>query len=145
MALTIPDHIAALRAYLLSAANADAGTEGRIYGAEVPQSEHANMPRRAILLRDAGGYVLPGSQVDIEIGDPRVDILCYGATPFEAKAVWRAVHPHMRRLNREVWSQTLLHWARQGGGPNGGIDADTKWPFILSSYQVLASEVVVTS
>lgn len=138
----IPDHIEALVTYLKLDADVTSVATARIFGGELPEGETPFMPRSAVVLLHAGGLGAIGSGVQ-RYGDVRVDVRTYGATPKLASDVWRAVHPALKNLLREVHAETLLHWAKPSGGPISLRDPDTHWPYVLSSWQVLRSEVVV--
>lgn len=139
----IPDVIAALVAFLKDDPGINIVTAGRISGGELPPSVTNLMPTKTIVVKDAGGLESIG-QAYQEYGDKRYDIICYGTTPKTAKDVYRNVYPAMKNLRREVHLQTLLHWAKQAGGPMPLRDPDTDWPSTFSSWQVLAAEVTVS-
>lgn len=134
-----PDFIEALRSYLLADADVVAATSSRVYGAELPQAEVINQPRGAIVLRAQGGGNLFGRSY-IEINDPRVDILCYGSTPYQAGVVHNAMHPVLKQMRRNVQGSCLLHWAHPTTSPLSLRDPDAEWPMVLSVWQVLYSE-----
>jgi hypothetical protein len=138
----IPDHIEALVAFLKLDADVASVAASRVFGAELPESETSFMPRSAVVLLPAGGLTAIGDGVQ-RYGDVRVDVRAYGTTPKLANDVWRAVHPALKDLLREVHAETLLHWAKPSGGPISLRDPDTHWPFVLSSWQVFRSEVAV--
>lgn len=110
----------------------------RIFGLELPKSEASSMPRKALVIKMSGG---PGREDYIEIGTVRYDFLHYGKTPFEARKLWRTVHPVMKQISRQLNSSVLIHSAIGSGGPISLRDGDTDWPFILSSWLVVASEL----
>lgn len=136
--MTAPNPLVALKAFLAADAGVAAQVTGRVYGAELPQSVTPQMPRKCILLRNAGGYVL--NKGWMELGDPRIDAFCYGLTPFDASEVYMAVHTALKQMTRNVQGNTMLHWARPSGGPISTRQDDTEWPLVLSSWQVLVSE-----
>lgn len=143
--MSIPDPIAALVAYLRADPDTTSLTGGRIFGQELPETEAGPMPRACLVLTDAGGAPLgPGANDAVPVSVTRVDVRAYGATPQEAKAVSLAAHAALKGLRRAVVGQALLHSATVAGGPNYLRDPDTAWPFVLSTYQVLAAEVPVT-
>jgi hypothetical protein len=139
----LPDVIGAIVTFLKDDADVNAITSGRIYGGELPPSVVPNMPAKVIVVKDAGGVEAFGTAYQ-EWGDKRYDVICYGTTPKTAKDVYRNVYPAMKQLRREVHLQTLLHWAKQAGGPMPLRDPDTDWPSTFSSWQVLSAEVTVS-
>jgi hypothetical protein len=135
----IADPIAAVRALLAADADVAALLAARVFGGELPGAEAKLMPRAAIVVRPAGGTQSIGGEWQ-DFGDTRIDVRCYGATPREAYALWRTVHPVLKHLKRQVVDETMLHWARPAGGPIAMRDPDTEWPSVNCSWQVLASE-----
>lgn len=138
----IPDLIGAL----VTALKADSGVAAvvgtRVFGGHLPDSETSSMPRACVVIQYAGSPNIYGSGAQ-EYGDKRVDVRSYGATPFEANRLWRTVHPALKTLTREVHSQTLVHWVKPVGGPNDLREPDTDYPFVLSTWWVLMSEIAV--
>lgn len=135
----MPDPILALMAQLTDDSDVVSLAGTRIYG-EMPESDAALMPRPSLVIRHAGSSNSFGNGW-CEYGDLRFDVVAYGDTTYTAGALWRAVHRCLKGMAREVREGTLLHWARPAGGPTSLYDPDTQWPFVLSTWQVLLSEV----
>jgi hypothetical protein len=112
----------------------------RVFGGELPRNENQSMPRTAIVLSPAGGGLI-GLEYQT-FGDQRVDVACYGATVKASWDLYLAVHQALKLLKREVYADTLLHWARLSSAGASGRTPDTDWPITISSWQVLAAEVV---
>jgi hypothetical protein len=139
----IPDYVEALRLFLLDDDDVAELVDTRGFGGELPVQEAEEMPRTAIVIREAGGGVLgTGFQA---YGDQRVDVLAYGATPLEASDLYRVIQPALKQLARVVFAECLLHWARRAGGPVPMRDPNTDWPFMYSSWQLLVAETPVAS
>lgn len=136
--MTAPDLLTAVRRFLLSNAGVAGHVGTRVWGEEVPQSETDNMPRKGVLIRRAGGYVLGVGY--IEIGDPRFDIYAYGGSPFDAGQVFQSLYIPLKQMRRNIQGPALLHWARPAGGPVAMRDPDTEWPMVLSVWQILGAE-----
>lgn len=138
----LPDLLFALITALRTDSDVVAMVGNRVYGLQVPDSETVNMPRAALVVR----YVtLPmmygtGSQ---NYGDNGIEVLTYGATPYDADRLWRIVHPMLKHLMREVHSHVLIHWARPISGPYPLRELDTDWPYVLSTWQVMAAEIAL--
>lgn len=136
------DPILALRSFYLADPDVAAFVGTRVFGGDLPASEAQHMPRQALIIQDAGSLGVFGESNNF--GDLRIDLKCYGATPYQAWQVRQAVKQASKhRLLRVVSEGVLLHWARQAGGTGHLRDADTGWPFHVTSWQVLASEVEV--
>lgn len=113
----------------------------RVYGMELPRSETANMPRKAIVIQPSGGGVFPVGSADyIEHSDQRIDVFSYGETPFEAQKVRREVLDTLKQLKRTIINGTLLHWINRAGGSLALRDPDTDWPVAFESFQVFFAE-----
>lgn len=138
----IADTIKGLRLYLLADATVAGLVGTRVFGGELPDSEADDMPRACVVLNYAGGFADRWAYV--ELGEPRVDVRCYGTTPYVADQLYRAVHGALKHLTRTVLGGTMLHSASLESSVQGLRDPDTEWPFAFSSWVVLASERVVT-
>lgn len=111
----------------------------RVFGVELPPDEHEHMPRRCVVVRGSGGGLLPTAHW-MPTGDQRVDVRGYGATPYEAAETEQQVATVLhgwRTGSVDVAGQPVrVLWFRHSGGPNQLRDADTDWPYVLSSWQV---------
>ncbi|MCQ4575417.1 MAG: hypothetical protein NOU37_09265 [Candidatus Brocadiales bacterium] len=145
--MAIPEPLTALVSFLEADADVATLAGTRIYGYELPQSEAASgqMPRKAVVLNPAGGGgVGPGVSDYVEVQHLRVDVFCYGETPFEASKLRLAVHNAFKHLKRITQDNTLIHSATLSGGPIALRDQDTAWPISMESWLVLTSEVSTT-
>lgn len=138
----MPDPVTAVKDYLLADAGVSAQVGTRVFAGELPRSEVESMPRRAIVVRPAGGGLL--GRAYQRYGDTRIDMSCYGATPHEAWALYRVARSALKHLRRAVVGDTLLHWARVSSDGTTLRDADTDWPVTLASWQVLGAETAAT-
>lgn len=134
MTVTV-DWMDGLQDYLVHRA-ALAGLVGtRVYPDELPATDAASMPQRAIVLRATTGS-RPASNAAVL--DPRVDVTCYGATLKEARSLWLTVAEELQALARGVHARCLLHGAVLLAGPIGTRDPETHWPLYWGSWQVTA-------
>lgn len=129
----IPDVIKALVAHLKEDVPTNTAASGRIFGAELPRGETANMPRASIVLRSAGG---PSNRGTLTLEDLRIDMRCYGATAFEANRLYRTAYTALRFGQRIVQGDTLVHSATPESGPISLREPELEWPFELSSWRV---------
>ncbi len=134
------DPLAALIRYLKLDAHTIDMTGTRIYGGELPETEVSSMPRATILLRLVGGGLLPISNSYVEVSDVRVDAYAYGATPSSAFRAHRCLAGALKQMRRNTQGRTVLHWAMPAGGPQSLREANTEWPLVLSTWQVLYAE-----
>jgi hypothetical protein len=99
------------------------------------------MPTHAIVLAIAGGPPLPGATPRKRT---RIDVRCYGSTPFEAMRLWRQFdavwcpgQEHVVQFRQTIAGQVCgVGSVDPEGGPTALIEPDTEWPFVLSSYLV---------
>lgn len=133
------DPLSALIAYLKADSALTALVGARVFGAELDRRENASMPRACVVVSPAGGgFIGLENQV---YADSRVDVDCYGATPYAAWQVYLAAEEAMETLEREVYTDVLLHWAKPSARGSNGRTPDADWPIVLSSWQVLAGKV----
>jgi len=114
----------------------------RVYGAELPEftpHEGTLMPRKCIVAKYAGSGRL-GENDYLPIHEPRIDLLCYGETPYEADRVRRSTYKVMKELKRKVQGDVVLFRATHSGGPVQLRDGDTGWPLIVESWLILAAD-----
>lgn len=147
--MSAADPSAALCTYL--AADGDVGdlVGSSIFRPSLPDKEDLPqpMPFACIVIKRAGGYRLFQGG-NIPLGDPRLDIVCYGGTELEAEHVAAAVVSALRSLRQSVWPETnaegsptvRLLWANIEAGPLTAIDPDTSWPTSIVSAQVAHTE-----
>jgi hypothetical protein len=128
-----PSPRAALVAFL--AADTDvAGLAGpRVYGAELPGDETANMPRYAVVVQNAGGNGKANYSTQY---NARFDVYAYGATPAEADLLQRACIGALEKLNRTVVSGTILYSAISLTGVYPGRTPVSFWPFAFTTWSI---------
>ncbi len=139
-----PDPVEALVVYLRADAEVAAMVVGRVYGAELPPQEAAQMPRKAVVVTAAGGGATgPGARSYLPLGTVRMDVRCYGETQYEAMKVWRAVHRALKRLGRQVQGQALVHAVYEEAGPLQTREPEVGWPLVLSVWEALVAEMAI--
>lgn len=129
------DPVAAVVAILKAAPDAPGGLAGRVFGSELPAGEAAAMPRAGIVVRASGGVSLTSGSY-AEHDTMRVDLFAYGQTAALAASLnaWAALQ--LRRVERVVAAQTLVHWVGSAGGYSSGREPVTEWPRAFQSFQV---------
>lgn len=112
---------------------------GRIYGTELPVAEVAYMPRATIVVAASGGA---GSGAGARSRAPwvqnRIDVRCYGETPYAADQVHNAVYRALTQTAWQVYGDTAIVDAEVSGGPLPGRDGDADWPYTLGVYTINA-------
>jgi len=131
------DIIAAVRRFLLLDEAVPPLVNNRIYAGELPKGQTPDMPRKAIVLRYAGGIE---TNSFVPIARPRIDITSYGETYHEAGKVDRAVYAALKALDRQTVNGVLLHGIAISGGPLMLKDPQTGWPYQWRSITVTADE-----
>lgn len=135
------DPIEALVAFLKADSAVAAILGARVFGGELDRREVQSMPRACAVLSPAGGGLI-GLEYQ-NYGDLRVDVDCYAATVQGSWTLYRAVYGALKEMKREIFADTLLHWAKPSSRGTTGRDPLTDWPMTISSWQVLAAEVAV--
>lgn len=130
--------VALAKADVATAALVGSGANARVFGAELPPEEAAQMPRHAIVIRPSGGAPLTARSF-AHADAQRVDLLAYGPTPGAADALRRLAARQLRNVRRAVFSGVLIHWINSAGGFALTRDADGQWPVSFQSFQVFHS------
>lgn len=107
----------------------------RVFGGELPAHEAASMRSDTIVIRPSGGISLTGDS-NVEHDTQRVDLFGYGATPRDAMALVERAGLALRRVERRVAADTLVHWVNSAGGYSSGREPDTDWPRVFQSFQI---------
>ena len=136
----VQDLLAALVAHLRAQTLVSALTGARVYGTELPAFETPHMPRHALVLSPAGG-VPHGYLVSLSLDAMRIDAWSYGATPFEAMRLRRAVRAAMRSVERVRVGTALIHWVVPAGGFMEDRDPQARWPRVFESFTLMGSEL----
>lgn len=136
----IVDAMAALIDFLKADTDVSGLVSARVFGDELPEAETASMPRKAVVINQSGGATPDFAAATVPLQVFRCDVFCYGENPYEADRVRRAVYVALKRMERNVQSGVLLHWARPAGGMASIRDPSTDWPIAWNSWQVSADE-----
>lgn len=137
----ITDPIAAVIRFLKADVDTADMVGIRIFGGELPQNENTNMPRPTIILRNAGGGLLPNSSSYLPINDIRVDAYAYGTTPLQAYRLYRCLAGALKQMRRNQQGNTVIYWARTSSGPASWVEKPTEWAVTYSSWQILYAEM----
>ena len=136
----IQDGLGALVSYLKAQSAISALIGTRVYGLEVPKADATAMPRKCIVINNAGGI---GQASDLDVYQWRLDFKCYGETAFEAVKVWRTLRTELRDLDKNVTDSTVLYNALHSAGPFSFQDQPTEWPVTLDTWLVKIQDTVV--
>lgn len=112
----------------------------RVFGAELPEGEAENMPRKCIVLQSAAGGFGALMRTYSKTANSRIDMRCYGETPFEAMKLYRTAHPVLKHLRRTVQGDVLIHAITPSIEASSLREPETLWPLAWASYNVLAAE-----
>ena len=138
----------ALRAYLLDNTEITALVGTRVYGppgnspTDPLRSEMASWgitPRKTIVLMASGGAGGGrGARTRMRWVENRIDVRCYGESPYQADVLHGEVYPAMIDLEGFTNGDTRLVSAEVSGGPLPARDGDADWPITLSVYIINA-------
>lgn len=112
----------------------------RIYGEELPIDAPKDMPKKSLVVRRAPG-VPPYRHLQLDRGG--IQVGCFAETLFEAARLAREVAEVTKYMSRKVYDGTLLHSLDPIGQSEPLLDPETKWPYVVLSYEFLASETQV--
>lgn len=126
------DALTAILDYLKQDGDINTMSGSRIFGAELPENAVGTMPKHTILVRWAGGLGF-GERL---ISSWRVDVWCYGETPYQAGLLHRYVHQHLKNLAPQTILGVKLYSAIQSAGPMSIREPDTSWPAIVQSWLI---------
>lgn len=133
-----PDAVTAIRDFLKADSGVAAIASTRVFGSDLPRVEADSMPRAAIVVRPSGGGVM--GVTGTGWSDHRVDIDCFGDTPYNAWLLHKAARAALRNMKSQVVGITLVKWAKSSSEGTLARDPVTDWPTAMSSWQVLISE-----
>lgn len=134
------DPISALVEYLRDNGYVVHRTESRIYSPELPAEVARVMPVNCIVLIPAGGSGY-GSDNDMELQQQRIDVKCYGTTPYESNRLHAGLRQALRTLQREVRSRTLIHWLHEESSAISLREPEVDWPLTFSVWSMLSGTV----
>lgn len=109
-------------------------TLDRIYGARLPKTEAQNMPRKAIVVRASGGGQLASGWMPTV--DGRIDLRCYGATPYEAAELSGEASVALHGISDVATDHGRILWCALSGGATQLTEPDTNWDLVLTTWQV---------
>lgn len=138
------DPLKALLVFLQSDTIVRGLVDDRVYGEELPRPETNFMPRKVLIVKPAGIGISVEAGSYSQLTSGRYDVWSYGETPYEARQLQLASYSRLKGLQRQVVAGVLLHGAERVGGPLPIRDPITFWPIHVESFQVLASDIVVT-
>ena len=135
------DVLSALASFLKNDSALNELAAQRIYEAELPRKQNEYMPRKAVVISPAGGFVVTR---DLPLVNPRFDVWSYGESFYEAHLLDRTMYDALKSISRVVSSKVLLHSVALAGGPNQYRDPNTDWPVMIRTISVSADERNVT-
>lgn len=133
------DIVEALIDHLLTVTAVTTLVATRIYGGDLDEDEVVNMPRKNVVIAQAGGIEEFRTAT---ISRPRFDIFSYGEGYYQAGQVDRAVADALKAISRTVANSTLLHTAGYGQ-PVRLKHPAAGWEYMLRSVTIIAGETAV--
>lgn len=109
-----------------------------VYRPEVPKTDMALMPQKAVAVRYNGGANLFSGSM-LPVSTPRVDLTCYGSTRQEADEVAVAVFVALKSLSMQTFGGVMLYWAKPIT-PIPLPDAQTLWNASVVTAQVMVAD-----
>ena len=106
-----------------------------VVGGEIDDAIARQMPRRLVLLENSGGF---GPAEQTPVGYPRFEVTCYGKDPggvHDASELSMVVYTALQG------AQDRLHGLEacvMEAGPSTGREPNTKWPYDLRVFTLIA-------
>jgi hypothetical protein len=136
----VTDALGALVAYLLAQPEVGAEVGTRVYGQTLPNEDADHMPRKCIVIRNAGG---PGSPNTVRLENGRFDVWSYGLNFDESGELRRVVYEALMAIDRTVQGDTLIHAATPVSGVISVKDPEGQWPVDIETWSVLTATTAV--
>ena len=127
------DPVAALVAYLNSELNALSDTYSDVYGATVYGGSFQGQPPGVLVRASGGGLLASGYMPTV---DARVDVRCYHHTDWQTAQLDRMIAYLLHRIDHVATDHGVIRWCRLAGGPNQLRESQTRWPVMMSAWQV---------
>lgn len=108
----------------------------RVFGGELPDLETPDMPRQCIVIQPSGGVSFQASGY-VDADTQRLDLIAYGASPYQADRLRDAGRAVLVKVKRQVSANVLVHWVQSAGGFLAARDRDGQWPYAFQSFQAL--------
>lgn len=142
---TLVDHDQTLYSYLASCTALMAAISNRLYGGSLQLPAGVTQAQKLLLFACDGG---PGDP-DIPMKVNRFQFYCYGATPAEARMVFRELFDALHRKGRTDVTITtgvkhLLSWGELVSGPNDFAEPELNFPRVVCAFNVRFGERVET-
>jgi hypothetical protein len=121
------------------------GANGPVNGVflmELDEAMDSVMPIECVLVRAAGGA---GGYLTLQLNDQRLVTYSYGATMHLAWNLDGAVYSALKNLTPSVWAKTYLHNVHPAQRGNELREPNLQWPYILSIWQVRASDLTIAA
>lgn len=150
------DELAAVVAYLRANANVAALVGVRVFGDELPANHASLMPRKCIVVNDAGfgsggGALGMGNNSYMPLGNSTKDLRCYGETFEEARKVWGAAAGALKELGlvggRVVITLAggvrVMLYSASPAAPATTREPSVDWPLTFGTFNLTAAENAV--
>jgi hypothetical protein len=139
------DAKAAVIAFLLADTDVASLAGARVYGDEEAfRAVVAEVVPRTVTIARSGRIAGEGDRGYAPIGRGRFDLKCFGETRYEASKLHEAVSLALKNMVPTTIAlgdgSVRLYNATYSGGPMDLVDPDAQWPYVWSSWGVMADE-----
>ena len=115
-------------------------TEGRIWAPELPEEENDPILRSNLVISDAGGIGRgPGARSRVPWTNTRIDVHCYGMSPYDTTTLFWAVYRVLMAVERQLIGATLVYDFVASAGPISSRDPDADWATSFGSFEMSAA------
>jgi hypothetical protein len=101
------------------------------------------MPQPCAVVMAGGGGARYGGET-LQLNDQRINVLAYGPTAHLAWVLSEAIYIALKNLTPKTWGHTFLQWVKPSVKGTLLEDPDLQWPYVVSSYQALASDLTMS-
>lgn len=111
----------------------------RVFAPELPRDEVEQRRAAVIVAPSGGGSLGPGARSFVPWAVNRVDVTCYGKSPYEASQLYQATYDCLTGLRQEVAQDTIVKNVAVSGGPIYDRISENARPWVLGVFDVSAT------
>ena len=123
------DSTTALITYLKTKTSLTTIVGTKIYSPRLPEGFAVN---QAVTLIVRGGE----TELNVDIIKPSYQFKCWGSTPIEARAVYRALADVMNEIKNQTVGSAYIYEAIEETHGQDLIDPDTEWFYTLAFFEI---------
>ena len=111
----------------------------RVFAPELPRDEVDQTRALVVVSPSGGGSLGPGARSYVKWVVNRMDVTCYGSTPYEASQLYQATYDCLTSLRQTVAQDTIVKNVSVSGGPIYDRISENAKPWVLGVFDVSAT------